>query len=1574
MSISKKILLVIIVLLLSLTSNIFAVDLKYMVEDDDDGKLLNIDLAVYYDYIDKELFYSTGKAVYNKDKYCVMYTFTQPYSGLISSYEAVVGNGVRNEFIKSSETTDTLIHQNLTGTNATFQTSKLVFNSPEFYHNKREWISPTDNGGIPFYYDEVSDKIDNQITNLINKGIKGIKGYINRVKDWTVNYSETYGANPIIWKLDMAQFDKYMYEDSYGIFKNPRGEDYVVIKRVIPKEWIDALVKNYTDYGITNSELSDNGIRFSSVLSTKPKYLTNASKNYSSDIYNFSRWASSVYKSGWHTNNLGFSAEWNWGRISTAPYNPATSVANLYQNLLFISNDILLQNEAKVYVNYYDTDGNLFATKPVVSPEQTLGNGNKIVTESQTNGFHELFKLKGDNTLIYNPKQEFNYSGKKYSLVNHKVASGNDENVAKGNITISSYGTKTPINIKNEKKVYIINLYYDDSQTNVYVKHFDAEGNPLTGIENLSLTTLKNGVESTIQNSGAKFNYPESYVISEGTTLYTKAAYNPKFGEDEYRLLYAKVGADLKTSNLESSINGAKNNLGGEQEGNIAIQAKQDVSEVYVVHYYYVKTDTISNLPNLELVGKLAFINNVGTEYDNATSGIDTDYVPSGGNLTPYIHGAYPYVVRALKYEAHTEPEQSISTNVKATQKYSSKEWYYKCSPSSKTVPDGKNKDGTTKTKTVYDHSNCGYKHRDTSTKTLEKTFNYTVKYKNTYYNLTNFKMYQIANMILRDNNNDNQGGELFENSNNLSIDTSKSYKNMFTGGISDSNLTIKFDNKEYEVQSEIYIDTTMPTFTKGSDTDSSCSSSGTVNSDLQAEDQAQNLIDAETHKSASDRTELTIEYNYWNDYITLDRRIDMLAKNEITWSEHITKATDSIVRELNSTKNTNSIGKTSSIIGYTANLYKYMPNGEDRFRMPTTWLTTEDDFSPNYRTIPELRENGMRILSGDIKYEIVTDPKYNRGSDTFDATDATYEIQRPINIINNSYTRINIDRNELKDQERSFEGEDEVNKVTVLTPMEFGDFKIETDDYVDHSGGVGSQVLQRGAEFKITPNIAGYRRIGYSFLSTVDYVKGYYYQFDFDIIYLGVGNSYGAYIGNSDTTLVPNTTIDAGTVIYVQGNKSTLIAKTTEDEGSSTANQIQNKIKIIAASTNITEALENHLFGLGFIRNYRYMNGEYVRKQENQDEQYQDSMLSRTDIYQDSYHAIYKEIYTKNVGRIYDFAVTDCNDLAFKDVFRITTGGNVNESTGTAYYVGYNKLDIGSGGFNDIVPRGDEIKSNLGVDTVLPLGPYKHTGKEYVSSPKMGYRISFDLKTTGYISNGNANNTRKIKVTPTYYYMSKDGNVTDFNIELYYKNASGQYVNFRGSDYSIYFTPNDGYRHLRNVGFTDVSKLTTKLEQLIVAPKINGESSFILDSRMMATNNSGYLQSWYGEYKLPNSTIAFSKTGANNTNINNPYNNGYLGVIFGIECIDYNESGRETLTIAYGNNNQQANPNTNTSQWDYEGYLNFKNPGSAVSSDKPLYLTLEGGSIAIDNNLYNKIKGTVVLYDLDNRAADDFQ
>jgi len=181
-------------------------------------------------------------------------------------------------------------------------------------------------------------------------------------------------------------------------------------------------------------------------------------------------------------------------------------------------------------------------------------------------------------------------------------------------------------------------------------------------------------------------------------------------------------------------------------------------------------------------------------------------------------------------------------------------------------------------------------------------------------------------------------------------------------------------------------------------------------------------------------------------------------------------------------------------------------------------------------------------------------------------------------------------------------------------------------------------------------------------------------------------------------------------------------------------------------------------------------------------------------------------------------------------------------------------------------------------------------------------------------------------------------------------------------SDYTIYFRPNDGYREIAY----NKNNMSTDLEPLNIA---SSQGYFTLTDKMMSVSDTLYNQAWYGEFKLPNTTIAVKK----GDSIRNALQDGYLAVKFDIQCLDFDESG--SATVSYNQNDKSLIQQENTTQWDYEGYLGFSMLGQKLTENNSLRLQLEKGiwKISTDEE-YKFVKGTVVLYDLDHRASSDFE
>lgn len=546
---------------------------------------------------------------------------------------------------------------------------------------------------------------------------------------------------------------------------------------------------------------------------------------------------------------------------------------------------------------------------------------------------------------------------------------------------------------------------------------------------------------------------------------------------------------------------------------------------------------------------------------------------------------------------------------------------------------------------------------------------------------------------------------------------------------------------------------------------------------------------------------------------------------------------------------------------------------------------------------------------------------------------------------------------------------------INIYTPLDVNNVKIKTDSstMVNHSDNKDATQIQKGSTFTINPKEkATFNYPGAGEIDTSKYAKGYILVFDFGVNDKAPGTQFE--IGAND--------VFTGTVTgdINQANNSFKIMGITynEPDNSDYNNSTGNAFKTEMESTDITTTTQtsgNTTITSSGIK-YKYKeyidNGSIGQIKVNQnacDKNIYTSLIPGVSVKEGAYYRVVHKVTTINIGRIYGFRVTDCSDVNWKNVFRNSSGDVVNSVTGTVYFSGKKVYDY-------LTNSMQSAKDARGATNILPLAPYKSTTTTYIQAPKLGYRISFDLKTSGYYDyvNAAANAQRKVTIQPSYYFINKDGSGYTSDIELYYKNKSGKYVRFENSGYSISFTPNDGYRHTfddSNTSYkfnTDI--MSDKLLTLNVSKIYELYSGNGKDSRgMMAidTANNDSVQVWFGEFKLPNSTIAIKKGG----NVNQPLTDGYIGVKFDIKCID--EKSKITLDYNHENTAADKDSKTNTTQWDYDEYLGYTGIGKTFDQDIPLQL--EKGTWHINSqDEWNKIKGTVILYDADNRAADDFE
>ena len=1025
--------------------------------------------------------------------------------------------------------------------------------------------------------------------------------------------------------------------------------------------------------------------------------------------------------------------------------------------------------------------------------------------------------------------------------------------------------------------------------------------------EKINGTAYDNGYNRiTLRKGSIPEGVSEYFVITPTDAMTIAAITNSKY---EYR--YYKIGNGNTQSQAETNARNATERTGTP----INLASSSTYKYTYVDLYYRSSDIPTGTVSNIDFTGKLAFINNpldsASNAYSSSTAGEDLDYIASSKALKGYISGAYPYYFRRADYEEYKESssrQASIGISVSGS---ISGLTHDNCDSDHQKEIYGDfilDKDGkpTDKRELLGTYSTCN---SYSASPSLSKSYTYTVPYEHRYYKIKNFKLYRISKVGLYDSYT-NQGGILFDGGDTVyELKTSSAYESRLQGGFTNASTKTTFQGGSYSLSSE---------------SPESCDGSSDCSSKLSAmQSRMQSRLNAVTASVAAAHENLTFTLEGQNDTFSLSGKPELFNKNYkiTTW-------------DIRSTSN------ETKILDTTTSNYPY---NYEQYRTVGNATTNVSDFeSAPILRIPITQVNGQRTLKAKIYYTI--DTVQNR---------------------NNGTTSLNIGTNEYSTQAYEYK-DNQVNKVNVLTPLTMG-LNIKTEQTVNHSSK--DQInLQKNATFTITPSVSTSSTAGYSNVDTNEFIKYYYVKCDFDITDVVVYGNKTESEGYDNFTR--NELLRGGTWIKVPagGYITGKATQYTETQGTTVDIQ-QNNIEAVGIAKNVPDLLEDYIYNSldANMRSTSAFSSEYVDYsqiwQNSSNTLRQARFYTIKSIVSDAFHIARTTITTSNLGRIFDFKITDCADLNFKDVFRTTTGNNVNTPTGQVYFSGIKRLKM----YNTSSEIGyNETEDVADKKMILPLGPYKNTNVALIDAPKLGYRVAFDLKTTGYISDASIKaGTRKIIVKPSYYYIGKDGSGYDENITLYYKNSSGKYIPFVNSSepYMLYFKPNDGYRNLSNRSITPNSSfLSDKLEQL----EISSPNGFVLNYKMLDTSGNGdnFIQTWYGEFKLPNSTIAVPNGG----NINSPKTNGYIGVRFDITCVD--TINGQTVTLSYNQADKSANSSTNTTQWDYDGYLGFVSPGSEASNIK---LRLASKVATLDNTMYNKIKSTVVLYDTDSRAAQDF-
>lgn len=598
---------------------------------------------------------------------------------------------------------------------------------------------------------------------------------------------------------------------------------------------------------------------------------------------------------------------------------------------------------------------------------------------------------------------------------------------------------------------------------------------------------------------------------------------------------------------------------------------------------------------------------------------------------------------------------------------------------------------------------------------------------------------------------------------------------------------------------------------------------------------------------------------------------------------------------------------------------------------------SSSDDFNAEI-TIKSNTLNGLRSAKGNVVYK-----EYNVLDGSYGAS-IEYESKNDHFI--NVYTPVFIEKPQITTSSNTAIDHTSLNTSTVILADD-ATFEIK--------------LSCKDADFMYYNNISPERK--------ARFVSYYYLIFDFDVIHNGVQYEKGTVIQmtnqavyNADGATYFHGQVAPNETLSRDNSEHKIIVFATADnmrEDNMKANELLNYVADQEVAIQVTKEKDpsERKFLDDSGNNKSNFLTDIERSKNNLDPYY----INGIKLYGDGYYFAMDSVTVRTVSKLYDFKITDCTDLAFKSAFR---DSNTNELQGINYYSGIRRLFVYTNANKEVTTLFDRnnIKiAGTSATTTLPLGPYKHLSSSYISAPKLGYRIAFDVKTTGYYEpTGNDSSSRKIGIKPTYYYISKDGSTIEKDITLYYKDQSGKYKKFVGSNYSIYFKPNNGYRYKSNSSTANTSYLSNKEEELNI-----GREEFFLTDNMVTLDDSGYIQSWYGEFKLPNTTVAVK----NGDNVDKQLKDGYIAVKFDITCYDQ----KLGQNIYYNSENKAASPKTNTTQWDYEGYLGFSNPGQSVNENSSLRIQLEKGIWSINNqSLYDFVKGTVLLYDIDERAADD--
>lgn len=596
------------------------------------------------------------------------------------------------------------------------------------------------------------------------------------------------------------------------------------------------------------------------------------------------------------------------------------------------------------------------------------------------------------------------------------------------------------------------------------------------------------------------------------------------------------------------------------------------------------------------------------------------------------------------------------------------------------------------------------------------------------------------------------------------------------------------------------------------------------------------------------------------------------------------------------------------------------------KYYTPKIETVQKEEFEENLINQVEKAKNPNKEQDVDKLYKdnnyIIPQIKENGEYDLFGTLE--YENKYKIGKLNSQVQKVNL---VMKDKQ--------VSPVIVYTPVIVNAKLNRIGGIINHTNQeTKDDLITKNTPFVITPITNGIQHQIYTKINDYEkYIREYLISFNFDLDYYKVYNRDGTI--KEDVNKV--TKKDTKIFIPVGGKIEAKAVSNYENIETNGLKSGENKYTLSAIAVNAPN-VESYYKDL--VENKNKLSDDIFNKNTNSHKIYHNK-----DITEEKNYVAKRVMDINSIDRIYDFRIVDLKDHDYYSIFR---KDKTKDLTGNFYYAGNRRVNLREFGINEL------YNSN---SYTLPLGPYKHNDPLYKFAPKIGTSFDFDLKTTGAF----ANSTSKcIKIKPEFYFVSKDGNniKTQEQIDIYYSLDKDKIIKLGSSQdtYKINMKPVDYEKYLKDFNSEFTDKYLSKNEITI------GTSSEIIlnASSNMVKTTKDQEQIWVGRYKLPNSLFVVNK---GEKNLNNKLKDGYLGVVFNMYCLE--KTGPKTICTYYSKNNKNES-SLNTSQWDMEGNL-----GANYGTENNISLKLENGNLNINNELYSKIKGTVMLFDLDKKSQE---